>query len=103
MIRQPPRSTRTHTRSLHDALPILPQRPPPIFTINWITDYPSPSALYGLLLLPDAASNYGHWTDDEFVELRSEEQPSELQALMRTSYAIFCLKKKINLYLCYSS
>src|SRR3546814_7998945 len=27
---------------------------------------------------------------------RSEEQTSELQSLMRTSYAVFCLKKKIN-------
>src|SRR3546814_5168567 len=26
---------------------------------------------------------------------RSEEHTSELQALMRTSYAVFCLKKKI--------
>src|SRR3546814_9715438 len=26
--------------------------------------------------------------------LRSEEQPSELQSLMRNSYAVFCLKKK---------
>src|SRR3546814_9339269 len=26
---------------------------------------------------------------------RSEEQTSELQSLMRTSYAVFCLKKKI--------
>src|SRR3546814_2056215 len=28
------------------------------------------------------------------VELRSEEHTSELQSLMRTSYAVFCLKKK---------
>src|SRR3546814_5700361 len=28
---------------------------------------------------------------------RSEEHPSELQSLMRTSYAVFCLKKKKNL------
>src|SRR3546814_9745706 len=28
--------------------------------------------------------------------LRSEEHTSELQSLMRTSYAVFCLKKKIN-------
>src|SRR3546814_4017565 len=28
--------------------------------------------------------------------LRSEEHPSELQSLMRTSYAVFCLKKKTN-------
>src|SRR3546814_7314258 len=27
-------------------------------------------------------------------ELRSEEHTSELQSLMRTSYAVFCLKKK---------
>src|SRR3546814_4450349 len=28
------------------------------------------------------------------IVLRSEEQTSELQSLMRTSYAVFCLKKK---------
>src|SRR3546814_1346837 len=28
------------------------------------------------------------------VEIRSEEHTSELQSLMRTSYAVFCLKKK---------
>src|SRR3546814_2655076 len=35
--------------------------------------------------------------DTEFVELtlgRSEEHTSELQSLMRISYAVFCLKKK---------
>src|SRR3546814_1344922 len=30
------------------------------------------------------------------VRLRSEEHTSELQSLMRISYAVFCLKKKIN-------
>src|SRR3546814_3574025 len=29
--------------------------------------------------------------------LRSEEHPSELQSLMRISYAVFCLKKKTNI------
>src|SRR3546814_9595211 len=29
---------------------------------------------------------------------RSEEHTSELQSLMRTSYAVFCLKKKNNLH-----
>src|SRR3546814_9163516 len=29
-----------------------------------------------------------------FVTLRSEEHTSELQSLMRISYAVFCLKKK---------
>src|SRR3546814_8619327 len=30
------------------------------------------------------------------VEVRSEEHTSELQSLMRISYAVFCLKKKTN-------
>src|SRR3546814_1621754 len=29
-------------------------------------------------------------------DVRSEEHTSELQSLMRISYAVFCLKKKIN-------
>src|SRR3546814_3390773 len=31
---------------------------------------------------------------DERAEARSEEHTSELQSLMRNSYAVFCLKKK---------
>src|SRR3546814_6060579 len=34
---------------------------------------------------------------------RSEEHTSELQSLMRISYAVFCLKKKHNNYLTYAS
>src|SRR3546814_6294732 len=34
----------------------------------------------------------------EFRHLRSEEHTSELQSLMRISYAVFCLKKK-NIYI----
>src|SRR3546814_7186634 len=42
------------------------------------------------LLLPIAAD-----TEDSLVEHeRSEEHTSELQSLMRHSYAVFCLKKK---------
>src|SRR3546814_10577644 len=33
---------------------------------------------------------------EELPEGRSEEHTSELQSLMRTSYAVFCLKKKNN-------
>src|SRR3546814_1043660 len=33
----------------------------------------------------------GSWV---YTELRSEEHTSELQSLMRISYAVFCLKKK---------
>src|SRR3546814_9367645 len=32
------------------------------------------------------------------ILLRSEEHTSELQSLMRISYAVFCLKKKITLH-----
>jgi len=52
-----------------DYLRVLEDRPPQIFTINWIVDYPSPYALYSLLLLPGAASNYGRWDDARFVGL----------------------------------
>src|SRR3546814_6771989 len=34
----------------------------------------------------------GH--DEHLVGIRSEEHTSELQSLMRISYAVFCLKKK---------
>lgn len=52
-----------------DYLRVLEVAPPQVFTINWIADYPSPDALYSLLLLPEATSNYGHWVDPEFVRL----------------------------------
>src|SRR3546814_7414962 len=41
----------------------------------------------GLFLTKEAAQKH----------LRSEEHTSELQSLMRTSYAVFCLKKKKNI------
>src|SRR3546814_6506198 len=34
----------------------------------------------------------------ERMEVRSEEHTSELQSLMRISYAVFCLKKKTSIY-----
>src|SRR3546814_1241572 len=49
----------------------------------------------------DAALTLG-WTHDRIddvvdrVLVRSEEHTSELQSLMRISYAVFCLKKKNN-------
>ena len=52
-----------------DFLATVDTRPPEIFTINWIADYASPNALYGLLLESGAASNYGAWQDDTFDQL----------------------------------
>src|SRR3546814_7634981 len=46
-----------------------------------------------LLLRPFAASTRAIFWGG--LLLRSEEHPSELQSLMRISYAVFCLKKKI--------
>src|SRR3546814_10343767 len=46
---------------------------------------------------PDTYMNkiaVGGGLPDDLVDLRSEEHTSELQSLMRISYAVFCLKKK---------
>src|SRR3546814_5175408 len=37
---------------------------------------------------------YGYMLEYPIAEMRSEEHTSELQSLMRISYAVFCLKKK---------
>ena len=50
-------------------LDLLDTRPPQMFTVNWIADYTSPHALYGLLLEPGALSNYGGWRDEAFLAL----------------------------------
>lgn len=57
------------TMDFGNFLEVLELRPPHLYTINWIADYTSPHALYGLLLEPGAISNYGNWRDDEFVRL----------------------------------
>src|SRR3546814_4839219 len=36
------------------------------------------------------------WDKDDIDALRTEEHTSELQSLMRNSYAVFCLQKKNN-------
>jgi len=74
------------TMAFRDYLVALPLEPPPIFTINWIADYPSPYALYSLLLLPDATSNYGHWDDAEFVRLLEAASAAESEADQATAY-----------------
>src|SRR3546814_7816481 len=43
---------------------------------------------------PERPSGLAEPTDIEVEEERSEEHTSELQSLMRISYAVFCLKKK---------
>src|SRR3546814_5512449 len=46
-------------------------------------------------VLAEAGESVQRFVDQGIVELgRSEEHTSELQSLMRISYAVFCLKKK---------
>src|SRR3546814_7264854 len=42
----------------------------------------------------DSSATFG-WIPKRRTSARSEEHTSELQSLMRISYAVFCLKKKI--------
>src|SRR3546814_7217675 len=116
MIRRPPRSTRTDTlfpyttlfrseatRALGDALKLA-----------------QPGAKIDILVVDAKASTKGHGSEpgadiarnlsrhgfdvtvhalssegeNQSAVLRSEEHTSELQSLMRISYAVFCLQKK---------
>src|SRR3546814_1052652 len=73
MIRRPPRSTRTDT--------LFP----------YTTLFRSPFCDGRLLAKRERSDDGGHLGARE---RRSEEHTSELQSLMRISYAVFCLKKK---------
>src|SRR3546814_1419701 len=44
--------------------------------------------------LDDRASRERDLPPGQYLSIRSEEHTSELQSLMRISYAVFCLKKK---------
>src|SRR3546814_1769555 len=104
MIRRPPRSTRTDTlfpyttlfRSfflLRDArgkngastTPAQGRGRTELMTVRDLTD-----ALHRALVRADALVPRA----EAALALRSEEHTSELQSLMRISYAVFCLKKK---------
>src|SRR3546814_10328073 len=86
MIRRPPRSTRTDTLLPYTTL-FRSQVPD-----GDAADAPAPAATVAARPLPGGAL----WRDGRFLTLRSEEHTSELQSLMRNSYAVFCLKKKKN-------
>src|SRR3546814_2161717 len=77
MIRRPPRSTRTDT----------------LFPYTTLFRSPPPSC--SSCCSRRSSDNEGV-PDSLRMRLyrRSEEHTSELQSLMRTSYAVFCLKKK---------
>src|SRR3546814_4081028 len=79
MIRRPPRSTRTDTLFPYTTLFRSPSGSNREISSNKITAPLRPLCKFSMTRL---RSN------------RSEEHTSELQSLMRISYAVFCLKKK---------
>src|SRR3546814_6312959 len=113
MIRRPPRSTRTDTLFPYTTLFRSSQpRATPQEEIQAIIKKYAPENLscttFNALQTQNKVTvghySYSFWvpgtsaTDDEatrkaFTEMRSEEHTSELQSLMRISYAVFCLKK----------
>src|SRR3546814_1316759 len=68
---------------LHETARRLDDR---LATIERIIAADNPDRQYAQYIKPPFQSNPGHG--------RSEEHTSELQSLMRISYAVFCLKKK---------
>src|SRR3546814_2483836 len=95
MIRLPPRSTRTDTlfpyttlfrspaiRPLHHLSALRPAQSDIIFFILHAFFAEQPLGTHAI-----GAHHLG-------INFRSEEHTSELQSLMRISYAVFCLKKK---------
>src|SRR3546814_4992772 len=83
MIRRPPRSTRTDT--------LFP----------YTTLFRSPLAKEASRVNRDegSATDFDPGSSNQISAGRSEEHTSELQSLMRISYAVFCLKKKNSILL----
>jgi ABC-type transport system substrate-binding protein len=75
------------TMDFGDYLDALDHHPPQVFTVNWIADYPSPHALYSLLLAAGAASNYGRWHDEQFDQLLDAAGMAEDPGAQATAYA----------------
>src|SRR3546814_4703344 len=97
MIRRPPRSTRTDTlfpyTTLFRSLPTIRSRRAGVIAARGAGAKARREVLGGGgCRLPDAVDCALQVAGD--VDARSEEHTSELQSLMRISYAVFCLKKK---------
>src|SRR3546814_3985133 len=98
MIRRPPRSTRTdplfpYTTLFRSAVPFTSW-------MNWLTkvgimaDSAWGSSISHRMCSRCRPSARPASTWPRSSDCRSEEHTSELQSLMRISYAVFCLKKK---------
>src|SRR3546814_3843895 len=103
MIRRPPRSTRTdtlfpYTTLFRSLLPRPVRHDAPALDADAVTLVAHPRADVidrQHVLARAVAAGRGHLQPVAIQsQPRSEEHTSELQSLMRISYAVFCLKKK---------
>src|SRR3546814_9403719 len=85
MIRRPPRSTRTDT----------------LFPYTTLVRSLCHACWYYLMLAQKNKEQVGKGAESQIitVDTRSEEHTSELQSLMRISYAVFCLNKQKQLHI----
>src|SRR3546814_6819206 len=93
MIRRPPRSTRTDTLFPYTTLFRSDRTAFEVFQLDgqqWLDFAADLITRNVTFVLQDFGNSYLQ------SRRRSEEHTSELQSLMRTSYAVFCLKKKNN-------
>src|SRR3546814_2192959 len=95
MIRRPPRSTRTDTLFPYTTLFRSNGGRPGVAVTKAPSAVRSPTAWMTAVSAPAVNPRTGV-TPPKLTVSRSEEHTSELQSLMRISYAVFCLKKKIN-------
>src|SRR3546814_2729104 len=96
MIRRPPRSTRTDTLFPYTTL----------FRSVWPSCHRNSEVRRNIRVRISQRTTFAHWListgrsrhdwiqRENAAPIRSEEHTSELQSLMRISYAVFCLKKK---------
>src|SRR3546814_1885735 len=100
MIRRPPISTRTDTLFPYTTLFRSPDIGEAILVealvvvvIGGVGSFPG--AVLGGLIAGEILSITAMFDPSLSQAMRSEEHTSELQSLMRISYAVFCLKKKM--------
>src|SRR3546814_6333896 len=102
MIRRPPRSTRTDTLFPYTTLfRSFPSPIPPVIMVfaDHFLQRGRPTAGFGGVPPRFLRPGLGRLAACQCVEHRverSEEHTSELQSLMRISYAVFCLQNKIH-------
>src|SRR3546814_4816344 len=114
MIRRPPSSTRTDTLFPYTTLvrstaryvdQLVDRLLDPVAFGPHVADIHA-AAFRGLARQRDEFVGFGVGAgriDDRAADARSEEHTSELQSLMRISYAVFCLKKKITIYIMHNA